>query len=274
MRRWQPKKFKRFEKRLATSMSTSRIVTDAGKAYIKCLGNNEGPHCLACEWVGTRIAQLMGLPTFDIAILTLTSDDVPFDETGKEQAGPAFVAREEKGFAWDRSAESLKDLLNPDDVAKLIVADTLLANWDRRSPSGDKVKEDNVFLSQARAENGKVLIAMDFTHCIGRAASINSSITHINRTKDSGVYGLFDEFIRFLTLSNVQAAVQSLDRITDEKIDGILSELPPEWDVDLGHRENIRTYLRQRRLYLTENLVNRISCEAGLQTNALKENES
>lgn len=195
-------------------MSTSRIVTDAGKAYIKCLGNNEGPHCLACEWVGTRVAQELGLQTFDFAILPLTADDVPFDEHGQEEAGPAFVTREEKGFAWDRSAESLQDLQNPDDIAGLIVIDTLLSNWDRRSPSGDKVKEDNVFLSQERSKEGPTLIAMDFTHCICRAGRIHSGITTIDRIKDQGVYGLFDEFAPFLTRSNVEMAVENLKNLT------------------------------------------------------------
>jgi hypothetical protein len=54
---WRPTTFLRFEIALDTSMGTARLVTDAGPAYIKALGNRQGPHPLACEWVGTQVAR-------------------------------------------------------------------------------------------------------------------------------------------------------------------------------------------------------------------------
>jgi hypothetical protein len=65
--RWQPTRFVRFEEAFDTSVGTSIVVTDAGKAYLKALGNRQGPHALVCEWVGTRLADWFGLATFDYA---------------------------------------------------------------------------------------------------------------------------------------------------------------------------------------------------------------
>ncbi len=53
-KRWPPTTFLRHEESLETSMGTGRIVTDAGPAYIKAMGNRQGPHPLACEWVATH----------------------------------------------------------------------------------------------------------------------------------------------------------------------------------------------------------------------------
>jgi len=44
---WQPTTFKRFYKAHRTSLGTAQIMTDVGRAYLKALGNPQGPHVLA-----------------------------------------------------------------------------------------------------------------------------------------------------------------------------------------------------------------------------------
>jgi hypothetical protein len=55
-------------------------MTDAGKAFVKTLGNPEGPAALISEWIGTRLAAWLGLPTFDIAIVDYPDELHNFDE--------------------------------------------------------------------------------------------------------------------------------------------------------------------------------------------------
>lgn len=67
-----------------------RVETDAGEAFIKTLGNPEGPHALASEWVGSRLAELLGMPTLDFTLITIDAGvELPMAGAGNAQPGPA-----------------------------------------------------------------------------------------------------------------------------------------------------------------------------------------
>ena len=69
-------------------------MTDVGKAYCKALGNRQGPHALACEWVGSQLAKWLGLPTFDFAIMELDDqEEIPLPRGGPAPPGPAVTRR-------------------------------------------------------------------------------------------------------------------------------------------------------------------------------------
>jgi hypothetical protein len=97
---------------ISDSMGTARIVTDAGTAYIKALGTRQGPHPLACEWVGTQMAAWFGLPTFEFALLTVDAsvDEIPFLQGGTAESGTAFVTRvmkrKDRHYSIDTSRDS------------------------------------------------------------------------------------------------------------------------------------------------------------------------
>jgi len=133
---WSPTTFLRFERSLSTSTRVAKVVTDAGDAYLKGLGNPEGPHALACEMVGTQLAHLFGLPTLDSAILQVNADEdeIPLYGGGKVTSGSAYCTREEPGHAWGGDAEELKLLENPQDIVRLVVFDTWVRNRDRHHP--------------------------------------------------------------------------------------------------------------------------------------------
>jgi hypothetical protein len=44
---WPPTRFKRFERFVKSSTGVAIVQTDAGRGYIKAMGNDEGPHALA-----------------------------------------------------------------------------------------------------------------------------------------------------------------------------------------------------------------------------------
>jgi hypothetical protein len=116
---------KRFIKAFATSACRVLVETDDGKGYLKALGAPEGPHTLACEWVGTQLAKWFGLPTFDFAILRVTDlDDIPFYNGSKAHVGPGFITRAESGEPWGGMEEQMQRLINPQDVSRLVVFDT------------------------------------------------------------------------------------------------------------------------------------------------------
>ena len=101
---WKPTQFVRFERGLDTSMGTAEIITDAeppfAKAYIKAMGNRQGPHALASEFVATQLAQWFALPVFDFAIIQIDAevDEIRYVRGGNAGSGPAFVTKALKGF--------------------------------------------------------------------------------------------------------------------------------------------------------------------------------
>jgi hypothetical protein len=52
-------------------VGATEVLIDAGRAYVRPIGNCQGPHLLATDWVETDLAKGLGLSTFDIAILEL-----------------------------------------------------------------------------------------------------------------------------------------------------------------------------------------------------------
>ena len=48
---WQPTRLIEVAGSVDTSTGATEVMTDAGRAYIKPLGNQQGPHVLATDWV-------------------------------------------------------------------------------------------------------------------------------------------------------------------------------------------------------------------------------
>src|SRR5215472_12463566 len=93
---WQPRTVLRFVKALPTSTNVVRVDTDAGEGFLKALGNPEGPHVLACELVGTMLAEWLGMPTLQYAVVQLTADDeIPLASGGMAAPGPAYITKAE-----------------------------------------------------------------------------------------------------------------------------------------------------------------------------------
>lgn len=106
---WQPTTILRFERSVPSSTGVARVVTDQGVGYLKAIGNPEGEHALACEWVGTHLARLLGLLTFDFAVIEVTaSDEIPLGTGGFARPGPAYISRAEPGQPWGGSALELR----------------------------------------------------------------------------------------------------------------------------------------------------------------------
>jgi HipA-like kinase len=129
-------------------------------------------------WVGTHLAQWLGLPTFEISLINVTpEDEIQFLNGQLAQPGPAFIAREQSGMVWGGAGGILDNLVNPEDVAILALFDTWTRNCDRYSPdlAARRPNRNNVFFSNEDVRDGFFrLIAMDHTHCFncGREALV------------------------------------------------------------------------------------------------------
>lgn len=230
---WHPALILRYIETIPSSTYVARVETDAGEGFLKALGNPEGPHVLACEWVGTLLAEWFGLRVLDCAIIEVTpEDEIPLRDGTLASPGPAFVTKFERGFQWGGKADSLRRVTNPADISRLVVFDTWIRNCDRYRPApGKRANRDNVFLSQAMKPPGLILKAIDHTHAFTCGRALTPRLGHIDDVQDSTVFGNFPEFSSFLEPEAVESAAARLGAITVAEVARFVESVPRAWDV-------------------------------------------
>ena len=255
---WKPTRFLRLGVVLDSSMRTARIQTDAGPAYLKALGNPEGPHHLACDLVGTHLAAWLGLPTFDVAIMELrSSDEISLGPGHPALPGPALVFRAERGHPWSGTPAELKQVENLADLSRLVVLDTWIRNRDRCAPAGPNPRRpnrDNVFLSEEKCKKGRFrLVAMDHTHAFATHGPLDSRLSQIDQVKDEAVYGIFPEFRCHLKPSLFAMALDKLGTMSLPAATTLVHEIPDAWEVSHPAREALANLIYERARFLSSN---------------------
>ncbi|MDR2762959.1 MAG: hypothetical protein LBB88_10180 [Planctomycetaceae bacterium] len=236
---WNPTIIKRVEKSdIESSTSPFLVVTDRGKGYFKVLGNNEGPRVLACEYVGTSLAKLLGLSTFEYCLFNFSGQpEIEFSNGYKAESGYGFLSKAESGNTWDGTQLMLETIINKEDITKLVCLDTLVRNKDRYFPrSNNNVKSrrnyDNVFLSK-QSKKKTILKAFDFTHAFNCGRDFT-----INYVKDESIFGLFPEFKNYFNLDVATEFCTKLKTIDKQSISSIVEKIPSEWDIK--HSDSVR----------------------------------
>jgi len=258
---WNPTRLMEVGESADTSTGVVEVTTDAGKAYLKPLGNRQGPHVLATDWVGTHLAKWFGLTTFDIAIVSL-QERFELRREAIAAPGPAFAARAEAGDAWGGGPNQLDSIVNPEDITRLVVFDTWTLNCDRHDGrlGGRAPNYGNVFLSTEAVDEGKSrLLAMDHGLCFIRSSEdLSPRLAHIDKVQDDRVYGLFPAFRKKLRESIIAGCASRLREMDAATAVAMIETVPSEWDVppearrawaDLIHRragvvaDNIRAWI-------------------------------
>ncbi len=256
---WQPTRLLEVGGSADTSTGATEVNTDAGRAYIKPMGNRSGPHVLATDWVGTHLAKWFGLSTFDIAILTLDDDDDFVLPRGyRAQPAPAFASRALPGEPWGKSGLQLDVLVNPEDISRLVVFDTWTLNCDRHhhDMNARRPNPDNVYLSSENVEVGKRrLIAMDHGLCFIRSGEdLSPRLANIGNVQNEHLYGLFPEFQGRLCQSTIEDCASRLHEIDAVTVDAIIQSVPREWDVSQQSRTAWSELICRRAKFVADNI--------------------
>ena len=258
---WLPTTVLRPDKPYDTATATVRVNTDAGPAFLKALGNRGGPHLLAAELVGTKLAHWFGLPIFDFAIVTVTDEDeIEFYRGGHALPGPAFVTREQSGQVWGGDEEILTNVVNSADIARLVLFDTWTRNCDRYPPDLNTrlPNYNNVYLSSEDLGGSELqLVAMDHTHCFNCGNDLTNRLARIDFVQDERPYGLFPPFRRYLDTHRaaVEADLARLAAIPRAEMGTIVAGIPAAWQVDALTRAALVDLLCQRGNFLSRQFV-------------------
>jgi hypothetical protein len=256
---WRPQLIKKQDAALKTGTRAIRVTTDQGEAYVKALGNPEGPHVLVCDLVGTRLAQWFELPTFEFGIIpVLAGYGLTFFDGGEVEPGPAFITRYDPGNTWGGTDRQLKQLINPEDITRLVVFDTWTLNCDRHAPGGRRQNRDNIYLSEAAPPGSFLLRAMDHSHCFTCGKPLTPRIAHIEHVQDERVYGLFPEFQTWLDRGVADRAAARLRSFTKSDADLVTQGIPREWDVDDPTVDALREFLVTRAAFLGSTIMSKL----------------
>lgn len=270
---WRPTTVRRFIRAFPTSTRVVLVDTDAGQGYLKAMGGPEGPHPLACEWVGTQLARWLGLLTFDFSLIEVTADDeLPFAGGGHAMSGPAFIARAESGEPWSGDPKQLMRLSNPEHLARLVVFDTWTLNCDRHCapPKGKvgwpRINRDNVFLSEDEAPAGQLILkAMDHTCCFTCGRELTTAVRMIDNIKEGRVFGLFPEFRRFIERGQIRRAANDLARIDPGTLHTMIHTIPKEWEVTREVQDALGELILTRAAYVADTIERKIWPQRALE---------
>jgi hypothetical protein len=253
---WQPTTFLRYIETIGSSSLTAVVQTDAGRAYLKAINNPQSPHVLACDWIGTRLAQRFGLPTFDAAILELEEgDEIPLEPNTLAEIGPAFVTREENGEPLV-SSSSLRNLA---DIPRLIVFDTWVRNCDRHRPANEeepaRINLDNLFLSEENAAPGSfILKAIDHGHIFTCGKALHRNLADIAYVKDERLYGVFPFFRQYVTIEQLIEVAAELSDVQADFWEDFIASLPAAWQVSAEAKRAVSRFLLERARFLADNI--------------------
>lgn len=238
-------------------MGTTLIQTDVGPAYIKALGNRQGPHALACEFVGSSLARWFNLRVPDFAIMNLPAEacfDLPRGHRCKP--GPAFVSRHVRGGTWQGSLQELRSLVNPGDITRLVIFDTWVSNCDRHPPdlTQRRPNYNNVYLGDTEDPLQSCLYAIDHTHCFDCGRDLTPRLSHIDLVQDDRTYGLFPGFRPLLDPGEAQWCMAMLRSVQRRVVEEIVDQLPPEWEAPTAAAAALVEFLHRRARYVADRI--------------------
>jgi len=254
---WQPTRLIQVIKSFDTSMGTTKVKTDATFGYIKALGNRQGPHALASEFVASSLAKWFGLTVPDFAMLELSADacfDLP--RGVRAQPGPAFVSRHAQGRTWQGSEAELRNLENPTDITRLMVFDTWVRNCDRHPPdlTARKPNYANVYLADTDRPGRSRLLAIDHTHCFDGGRDLSERLADIAKVKDEATFGLFPAFEPFIDTGELHWCLSLLRSVTREQVAAIVANIPAAWQVDARSAEALVAQIHGRAVFIADRI--------------------
>lgn len=240
-----------------TSTGTARVRTNATFGFLKAMGNRQGPHALACDLVGSALADWFGLNVPEFAILRLAEVDCyPLPRGARTQPGPAFISKAIAGRTWGRSLGELERLVNPADITRLVVFDNWVRNCDRYPPDLGARRPNlaNVFLADTDQPDRSRLYAIDHTHCFDSTPELSARLADIGRVKDDRVFGLFPEFEPFIDPAELALCREKLRTVTVALAQGIIASVPPEWEVVDAARAALVELIVRRAGYVADKM--------------------
>ena len=244
---WQPTKIiEVLDHAVDTATHPVIVKTDQGHGYFKAIENPAGASALAREFIGTSLADWLDLPTFRYCLFDFDGKlDIVLSDGTRVNQGVGFMTKEEPGDNWDKTTDMLDDLVNKDDITRLVILDTWLRNIDRCFQHNGKfhTNSNNVFIAMT-PKNEYILKAMDFTHAF--LGNLDQTMDKSSNINDEEIYGCYPAFSQFLNKEIAVKTCEKLKKIQDKDIRPLFVAIPTIWNIDHGTKESWMRFILGR----------------------------
>ncbi len=211
-------------------------ASDGKKYVVKLIGNPQGTRILANECFVGKLAEMLGVPSPQVAIIDVDQSFVErLNELtqSKFKAGPQFASSYVVDDGHQVRPSTLDLMGNASNVSKwpnTIVLDTLVQNED--------LKPEHILISTDKNNNSSQFLHVDYGHCLGVARGwLSIKLDDVALKKP--LY--FDLVVGQDPFAD---AFQRLKGITSKDLDKILGQFPlKEWEVTQGDIEAIVGYI-------------------------------
>jgi hypothetical protein len=263
---WQPTEITEQIESFGTSTYPIHIMTDAGEAVLKYIGNPKGPGVIANDWLGNVIAKMLGLTSLEQAIIEVTPQVARrLRPTGSHHvlSGLAMVTKWIEMNPWDGTEQTLASTSGIGDLGTLVTFDTLIMNPDRHEDCLNPIPQedlhqnmDNLGIGAPNASGGRDLVVFDHGEAFNRSRALMVLTQSVIESPQ--IYGVFPAFRRYLRMSQIEAACQRLLGLDWNAIDAEIDGMPNAWCLGTFRKEDAKRLLKARAPWLAATLPTRI----------------
>ncbi|MDZ7602391.1 MAG: HipA family kinase, partial [Hoeflea sp.] len=220
-----------------------------------------GEAALVSELVCGELAKWFGLTVPPFAIIRVCDVEITMLRNGRLIQPPLFFSKTVDGIPRDGTDTFLTRLRSPGDVAKLVIFDTWVRNWDRYLDG--EANNDNLLYVRS-GKHKYDIVPIDHSNClIGADPEFPDAVCE-DWIRDSTVYGKFPEFDEYLTAASVRVAMQKLQTLRRNFVDEVVNSVPLEWGLGSAARTALVELICLRSLYVVNTLSARLVDEPGL----------
>ncbi|MBP0439110.1 HipA family kinase [Tianweitania sediminis] len=228
------------------------VQTDDGRGFIKATNNPYNGPALTAELVAAELGTWFGLQIPAFAVIPTCDIDLPM-KNGQLVQGPLFFSAEVEATSFDGSDLFLKKLHDKTDIAKLVVFDTWIMNWDRYG-LGDANAENLLFAKRDKSRKYD-LIPIDHTWAFDGDFPLALNEDDV---ESPGVYGRFPAFEPYITSETLAPALQRLRSLDRTFVKEVINSVPSEWGVGPVARTTLIELICSRAAFVVNTIEERL----------------
>lgn len=247
----QPNIIEREINPLSSNASPIQVLTDAGIGFVKAPNNSNGAGMVIAELVAAELGSWFGLNIPPFAIVRNCEIDLRMARNGEAMQAPLFFSKQVDGISYDGSETLVSKIRNKEDIAKLVVFDTWICNWDRYEHPHENY-DNLLFVKDKRKYD---IYAIDHTYAFNGEFPVGLNNEMIS---EESVYGNFPNFAPYIDYNTITSALEKLSQLDRDFVEQIVNSVPTEWGLGEIASQSLTELICRRAEFVVNTLPARI----------------